>query len=518
MADHILWVDDEIELLEPHIMMLEDKGYRVTRVTNGKDAIDKVSNSRFDLVFLDEQMPGMNGLETLERIKNQSPDLPVVMVTKSEEEEIMDDAIGHQISDYLIKPVHPKQVLLTCKRLLERGRIREQQASKDYLASFGEISQAMGGSLSWNEWVDIYLQLVKADFSLESDDGLRQVLSDQQRDANREFGRYIENNYEDWIAASGDKPGELRPVLSHDVVSQYVVPELGKGKPVFFFVVDCMRYDQWLEMERLLYPHFDMQREFYYSLLPTATPYSRNAIFSGLLPSELASRYAELWQNSEQDDHSKNRHEERLLGDLLKRKHVSCKMQYEKVVRSGEGKSVVKQLNKMKDNDLNAIVVNFVDNLAHSRSDSPILKEIAPDEKAFRSLTRTWFEHSWLFEALQLLARTDATIIITTDHGVVRALHPSKVIGDRDTSTSLRYKVGRNLKCDTRQAIHITDPGRYGLPGRSINTDYIIAKEDFYFVYPTNYNYYVNHYRDTMQHGGVSLEEVILPVIRLRPT
>jgi hypothetical protein len=307
-------------------------------------------------------------------------------------------------------------------------------------------------------------------------------------------------------------------VLSQDVVSKWVIPHVGRGRPVFFFVIDCMRYDQWLEMERMLYPYFEMERDVYYSILPTATPYSRNAIFSGFLPDELAKRHADWWNSAAEDEHSKNRHEEELLAAQLKRKAVSCKLQYEKVVKTSDGKAVGQSMSNMLDNDLNAVVVNFVDNLAHGRSDSPILKEIAPDERAYRALTLTWFEHSWLFEALQFLARQEVTVVITTDHGVIRSLRPSKVIGDRETSTSLRYKVGRNLKCDTRQAIHLKEPEVYGLPGGRINTHYIIAREDYYFVYPTNYNHYVNHYRDTMQHGGVSMEEMILPVITLQPT
>jgi CheY-like chemotaxis protein len=514
----ILWVDDEIELLEPHIMMLEEKGYPVTRVTNGHDAIERVKKERYDLVFLDEQMPGMNGLATLEEIKQIVPDLEVVMVTKSEEEHIMDDAIGSQISDYLIKPVHPTQVFLTCKRLLEKQRIRGERVSKDYLQSFGQISAAFSQSPTWQDWLDIYLRLSKADREMEGDDGLRQVLGDQQREANQEFGRYIERVYPQWMEDWRRRVDTDRPILSPDVVPQFVLKHIGNGRPVFFFVIDCMRYDQWLEMERLLYPLFEIEKDFYSSILPTATPYSRNAIFSGLLPDELARRYAEWWNDAAEDEHSKNRHEEQLLADLLRRKNASCKLRYEKVVKTSDGKSVGDSINNMLENDLNAIVVNFVDNLAHGRSDSPILKEIAPDERAYRALTLTWFEHSWLYETFQNLARQDCTIVVTTDHGVIRSLRPSKVIGDRETSTSLRYKVGRNLKCDTKQAIHVKEPELYGLPRAKLNTHYIIAREDYYFVYPTNYNHYVNYYRDTMQHGGVSMEEMILPVITLNPT
>ena len=517
MEHRILWVDDEIDLLEPHILFLETKGYKVSRATNGADAVDRVQNERFDLIFLDEQMPGMDGLETLSEIKSEVPAVPVVMVTKSEEEEIMEDAIGGQISDYLIKPVHPKQILLTCKRLLDQKRIRDQHVSQDYLRSFRQISMKLGGPMWPDDWVDLYLDLVRYDRELEGDEGLRQVLDDQFREANYEFGRYIEREYPVWIGQSGSAPTDERPVLSHEVLPTWVFPLLEEKKPIFFILVDCMRYDQWLEFEKLLYPLFNIEKDFHYGLLPTATPFSRNAIFSGLLPGEISQRYPKFWKDAEGDEHSRNRHEERLLQDLLRRRRIQCKMQYEKILKAEEGHTVAQQINKYLESDLSAIVVNFVDNLAHSRSDSAVLKEIAPDERAYRALTRTWFEHSWLYQAFQELAQHDCKVVVTTDHGVIRSLHPTKVIGDRETSTSLRYKYGRNLKCDTRHAIHIKDPMEYGLPGNSINTHYIIAKEDYYFVYPTNYNHYVNHYKDTMQHGGVSLEEMILPVLTMEP-
>ncbi|QXD13859.1 response regulator [Rhodocaloribacter litoris] len=514
----ILWADDEIDLLRPHILFLESKGYDVTSVTNGTDAVEKVKAGRYDVVLLDEQMPGMGGLETLSRIKDLAPEVPVVMVTKSEEEHLMEEALGGQISDYLTKPVNPSQVLLTCKRLLERARLRSERASQAYLQAFGEITRMLMNPLSHAEWVELYLKLVRYDLELEGDENVRQVLDDQFREANRAFGRYIEEVYAGWIARCDEAPDEHRPVLSHEVVPRFVFPALDEKRPVLFFVIDCMRYDQWLEFEKLLYPLFEIEKDFHYSILPTATPYARNAVFSGLLPRDIARRYPKIWEGGEDDEHSRNRYEEPFLRDLLerkRRKHV--RLRYEKLIGSQDGREFAARVSEYPQNDLSAIVVNFVDILAHSRSDSDVLKEIAPDERAYRALTRTWFEHSWLYQAFQELAGIDCTLVVTTDHGAIRSLHATKVIGDRETSTALRYKYGRNLKCDERHAIFVRDPRDFGLPAPGINTNYIIAKEDYYFVYPTNYHHYLNLYRDTMQHGGASMQEMILPVVTMRP-
>ncbi|GAB5520747.1 MAG: response regulator [Rhodothermales bacterium] len=513
----ILWADDEIDFLRPHILFLEQKGYAVTSVTNGADAVDHVRNGAFDVVLLDEQMPGMDGLETLAEIKAFDPEVPVVMVTKSEEEHIMEEALGQQITDYLTKPVNPSQILLTCKRIVDGSRLRSEKSSQRYMQNFGQITAQLMNRLSHEEWVDLYLKLVRHDIDLEGDENARQILDDQVKEANRSFGRYIEDEYPDWIASVHEAPDESRPVLSHEIFPEFVFPHLKDKKPVLFFLIDCMRYDQWLEFEQLLYPLFEIEKDFHYSILPTATPYSRNAIFSGLLPMDIAKRFPRIWSSAEEDEHSRNRHEEEMLNDLLKRRHLSARTRYEKLVGSHDGREFASKVHDFTSYDLSAIVVNFVDILAHSRSDSAVLKEIAPDEKAYRALTRTWFEHSWLYQAFQDLAQQDVTIIITSDHGAIRSLHPTKVIGDRNTSTALRYKFGRNLKCDTKSTIMVKDPQTYGLPSSSINTNYLIAKEDYYFVYPTNYHHYVNVYRDTMQHGGASLEEMILPVITMKP-
>lgn len=514
----ILWADDEIDLLRPHLMFLEDKGYDVTSVTNGADAVDQVRSQAFALVLLDEQMPGMDGLETLSAIKDARPEVPVVMVTKSEEESLMEEALGGKISDYLTKPVNPSQILLTCKRLLEQSQLRQESLSQRYLQSFNQIAQRLREPLSHADWVDLYQQLVRYDLELEGDEGARQILDDQVSDANRVFGDFIEDHYADWIADVENDPDDYRPVLSHEVISEYVLPALrGGDRPVIFFVIDCMRYDQWLEFDELLRPHFDIETDFYYGILPTATPYARNSIFSGLLPRELTERFPRVWEGPEENEHSRNQYEEALLHDHLDRYHVDASIRYDKLVASDDGRAFAQDAVNLTQHDLSAVVVNFVDILAHSRSDSDVIKELAPDEEAYRALTRTWFEHSWLYNALRDLSQHDCTVVITTDHGAVRSLRSTKVVGDRETSTALRYKYGRNLKCDEQDAIFVRDPETFGLPPHNMNTNYILAKEDYYFVYPTNFHHYENLYRDTMQHGGASLQEMILPIATMRP-
>lgn len=518
-AGHILWADDEIDLLRSHILFLESRGYHVTSVTNGADAVEVVAqNELIDVVLLDEQMPGMGGLETLGSIKQKRPDLPVIMVTKSEEEHLMDEALGGQISDYLTKPVNPSQILLTCKRLLERIQLQNARVSQDYMHRFSAISATLNHSTRFEEWFSMYQELVHYDRQLQSDEGARQVLTDQYREANRVFGRYVEDIYPDWIAAYHAGSTDDRPVLGHEVIPHWVIPELKANHPVIFFVIDCMRYDQWLEFESLLLPLFSIQTDFSLGILPTATPYARNAIFGGLLPHEIAQRHPTLWQGEDAEEHSRNQNEKALLTACLERlnqNHIST--QYRKLIGKDDGRAFAQDVNHYLQADLNAIVINFVDILAHSRADSDVIRELAPDEQAYRALTRTWFKHSWLYQSFQTLSQKDCTIIITTDHGAIRSLHGAKVRGDRNTSTALRYKFGRNIWADPRHAMIIRDPKAYGLPSGGAGNCYIIAKEDYYFVYPTNYHHYRNLYNDSMQHGGASMEEMILPVVTLRP-
>ncbi|HTX98879.1 MAG TPA: bifunctional response regulator/alkaline phosphatase family protein [Bacteroidota bacterium] len=514
---HILWVDDEIDILRSHIRFLKERGYVVDTASNGEDAVSLVRQGGIDLIFLDEMMPGMGGLETLGEIKELRPNLPVVMVTKSEEESLMEDAIGSKISDYLIKPVNPSQVLAACKKFLETRSIRGAAVSKDYIQEFNQITAALGTEPGFEEWIDIYARLVN--WSMELDDhaelGLRQTLLDQIRDCNLAFGRYVEKNYRDWLEQKN-----RRPVLSPEVVDDYVIPELQDGRSVIFFVIDCLRLDQWLMMEEALLEYYDITKQFYFSILPTATPYSRNAIFSGSYPSDLELRFPELWELSEDDENSRNRYERQFLDKLLERRRIVLKPEakYIKILDAEFGRSVENNITSYAQSKLTSIVVNFVDMLAHGRSDSSLLKEIAPDEPAYRSLTKSWFLHSSLFGMLKALSRMpNVTIVLTTDHGSIRSLRGAKVLGDREASTNLRYKYGRNLKCDEKSAIYVKNPLDFKLPKRGVTTNYIIAKEDYYFVYPTDYHKYLNYYRDSFQHGGVSMEEMILPVARLTP-
>ena len=514
----ILWVDDEVEFLQPHILFLKDKGYDVETATNAEDGLDLIRQHNFDLVLLDEMMPGKDGLTALTEIKQIRPGLPVIMITKSEEESLMEDAIGAQINDYLTKPVNPSQILSATKKILESRNISQKKFTRDYTQELNKITMKLMSHLSPEDWIEIYHKLCTWDVDLDSlpDQELREIIHNQRRECNVEFGKYIERNYIDWVNA--DK--EERPTLSNDIIEKYVHPELAKGNKVVFVVIDCMRLDQWLAMERYFYDYYTIQKDYYFSILPTATPFSRNAIFSGLLPSELEQRYPEMWAQGEDDDHSRNRHESQLLYDQLRLLGLKLKTEprYSKIISVDEGKNLEKNLAASLDTPLFSIVVNFVDILAHSRSDLPILKQIAPDEPSYRSLTCSWFEHSSIYRVFQKLAeRKDLTIFITSDHGSIRCMRGTKVLGDRETSTNLRYKYGRNLKADSKHAFFISNPLDGKLPRRKVNINYIVAKEDYYFVYPTNYHKYLSYYRDSFQHGGISMEEMILPVIKLQP-
>jgi len=513
----VLWVDDEIELLRAHILFLEDKGYLVRPVTNADDAIAQIQNEQFDVVLLDEMMPGKDGLTALGEIKELQPSLPVVMVTKSEEESLMEDAIGSKIDDYLTKPVNPSQILLTLKKILEGTKITGARISRDYIAEFNEISTRLSGDLTWQDWIDIHMRL--SEWEVETDRyselGLKQTLSDQIKECNAEFGKFIEEHYPVWLTMNAPE----RPFLSTDVFRQFAAPHLGEDNNVVFFVIDNLRLDQWLTLEPLLQPYFQIQKDFHLSILPTATPFSRNAIFSGLFPAEIEKQHPDLWQFGDDDEHSLNRHEHQLLDRQLEKLGVNLKpgSRYIKIIDTKEAKNVASKLGSYANIPLLSIVLNFVDILAHSRSDSDVLKEITPDESAYRSLTSSWFKHSYAFQMLKELAQFGSTIVLTTDHGSVRGLRGAKVIGDRQTSTNLRYKYGRALKVDPKNAIIVKDPSTYKLPNLGLNSNYLIAKEDFFFVYPTNYHHYLNYYHDTLQHGGASMQEMILPVITLRP-
>ncbi len=513
----ILWVDDEIELLKSHVIFLAEKGFDVITVTNGEDAITEVKEENYDLIFLDEMMPGLGGLETLAEIKEINPNIPVVMVTKSEEETLMNEAIGSKISDYLIKPVVPSQILLVCKKFLEAKQITGEYAQKDYLQNFNQITQKLLMSPNYSEWIDIYLKLVSWELELDTHTGidLRQTLSDQKRECNQEFCKFVENNYVDWV----NDPDENTPTLSHQIVDKYVLKHLKDSKgPVFFFVLDCMRLDQWMLIEQHLLNYFNISKDYYYSILPTATSYSRNALFSGLFPIDIEKYYPELWQGNQDDERSQNKYEKDLLQMLLNRKRITLQndLKYLKIIDPEVGRSFEQNIVSHNKTNFMAVVVNFLDMVAHGRSDSDLLKEIAPDEAAYRSLTESWFKHSSLLGTFKAIANMkNAKIIITTDHGSIRCMRGAKVLGDKEASTNLRFKFGRNLKVDDKHAVFVKSPVDYKLPKRGVTVNYIIAKEDYYFVYPTDYHKYLTYYKDTFQHGGISLEEMILPVITM---
>ncbi len=514
----ILWVDDEIELLRSHIIFLNEKGYEVATVTNGEDAVDEVKNKQFDLIFLDEMMAGIGGLETLAQIKEINPNIPVVMITKSEAESLMHDAIGSKISDYLIKPVLPSQVLMVCKKILESKKISGEYVAKDYLSDFTEISRQLLLEPDFDEWIEIYLKLTNWDMELDEhpEVGLRQTLTEQKKECNQEFSKFVEKNYKGWIDST---PSEDVPQLTTQITEKYVFPHLSKSAgPIFYFVIDCLRLDQWLVMEKHLKDLFNIQKDYYYSILPTATPYSRNSLFAGLYPSEIEKYYPDLWGTMSDDESSMNKYEKDLLQNLLNRKKISLnnELKYVKIIDPEVGRSFEQNVLSHRKTHFMAVVVNFLDMIAHGRSDSQILKEIAPDEAAYRSLTNSWFQHSSLLNTFRAIATIpNAKVVVTTDHGSIRTLRGAKVLGDKEASPNLRFKFGRNLKVDEKHAIFIKNPLDYKLPKRGLTINYIISKEDFYFVYPTDYHKYLSYYKDSFQHGGISMEEMILPVITM---
>jgi CheY-like chemotaxis protein len=513
----ILWADDEIDLLKPHILLLESKGYRVTSVSNGTDAVACAAREKFDVVLLDESMPGLGGLATLEAIKERDPLVPIVLVTKNEAESLMDEAIGKRIDDYLIKPVRPTQIFLALKRLLESDRLQDNQRTRDYVAELNRMRAESTGGLDWRGWIDLYVRSAQWDVELDrvEDVGLRQAHQDQRRELNVEFGQYVETNYASWVG--GAREGS--PPLSVDVIERWVAPLLREKRRVYFIVVDCMRLDQWLTVEPLVREFFDVTVDHHVSILPTATPYSRNAIFAGLFPDAIQKQHSEYWHEGAGDERSKNRYERQLLDFNLRKLGVDLASppKYIKIYNAEEANNVRRNVVTFQNIPLVALVFNFLDMLTHGRSESDLLRELAPDESAFRSVMRSWFVHSSLFDALKWMSKQDATVILTTDHGAILSRRSALVYGNRETSTNLRFKFGSNLACDPKFAAQVKDPARFRLPADGSNKNYIIAKEDFYFVYPTNFHEYENKYRGSFQHGGISLEEMILPTAVLTP-
>ncbi|MFL0352540.1 PglZ domain-containing protein [Xanthomarina sp. GH4-25] len=512
---NILWVDDEIDLLKPHILFLEKKNYLVTTCQSGTEALEVLEDKNFDIVFLDENMPGLTGLETLNEIKEKRDTLPVVMITKSEEEYIMEEAIGNKIADYLIKPVNPNQILLSLKKNLDHSRLVSEKTTSNYQQEFRKIAMDLSMVNSYEEWVSLYQKLIYWEIQLENieDAGMFEILESQKSEANTQFGKFIDKHYPSWF-----EPHTDAPTLSHTLFKNKIVPEISKEQPTLLVVIDNLRYDQWKAFEPIVNNYYKKESESpFFSILPTATQYARNAIFSGLMPSDMEKLHPNLWKN-DTDDGGKNLHEDDFLEAQLKRLGLShLKTEYHKITNLKTGKKLVENFKSLKDNDLSVIVYNFVDMLSHSKTEMDVVKELASNDKAYRSLTQSWFKNSPLLEMIQQAQQLGFKLILTTDHGTINVKNPSKVIGDKDTSLNLRYKTGRSLTYEDKDVLVAKDPKNIHLPSITMSSSFIFAKGDLFFAYPNNYNHYVSYFRNTYQHGGVSLEEMIIPFVVLSP-
>ncbi len=514
----LLWVDDEIELLKAHIIFLEKKGYEVITVSNGTDAIDQCRQQTFDLILLDEMMPGLSGLETLQQIKDIQPATPVVMCTKSEEENIMDQAIGSKIADYLIKPVNPSQILLSLKKNIHRRDILTEVTQSGYQQDYQQIAMQIMDCRSVDDWMEIYRRLVKWELKLsDTDSSMTEMLTMQKEEANNGFAKYIAKNYLDWVDPKNQgKPTEGKPLMSPDIFKMKLFPMLDQGEKVFLIVIDNFRYDQWKMLAEDVGDLFDIDEGMYMSILPTATQYARNAIFSGLMPNKIAEIFPELWVDEDEEE-GKNLNEEPLIQTLLDRYRKHYSFSYYKVNDSVGADRFLEHYNECKNYDLNVLVVNFIDMLSHARTESKMVRELANNESAYRSITQSWLRHSVLSELFRRLAQSDFKIVITTDHGSIRALKPIKIIGDRNTNTNLRYKLGKNLSYNSKEVFAVKEPHKAQLPAPNLSTSYVFAFGDSFFAYPNNYNYYVSYYKDTFQHGGISMEEMLIPLVTLTP-
>ncbi len=511
---HILWADDEIELLKPHIMFLEAKGYQVTPVNNGNDAITEVSKQKFDIVFLDEQMPGLSGIEVLEAIKTKLPELPVIMITKSEEENIMDKAIGSRINDYLIKPINPNQIILALKKNLDKNDLLTQNTTSKYQKDFSQLGMEIANANSYQDWIEVFQHLVYWEMQLvqSKDHSMNELLLMQKNDANVNFAKFIKKNYLSWFKPNSNN----KPLLSPSIIKEKVFPEIQKDSQTLLLVIDNLRYDHWVALRPLLSEYFTIEEDsLYYSILPTTTQYARNALFSGYMPADLEKLYPDLWVDDE-DDEMKNLHEEEMLISQLKRLGYTDKIFFDKITSINTGKKNNDRFYKITQHHFSVLVHNFIDILSHARTEMNMIKELANDEAAYRSLTVSWFSHSPLFELLQDLAKKKINVMITTDHGSVNIQNPIKVLGDKNVTTNLRYKQGKALQYNPKEVFEITKPIEARLPQCHISSSYIFATNQDFFAYPNNFNYYANYYKDTFQHGGISLEEMIIPFISLK--
>ena len=511
----ILWVDDEIDLLKPHILFLEKKNYHVTTSNNGRDAIDIFDEGNFDIVFLDENMPGMSGLETLSEMKEKKSSTPIIMITKSEEEYIMEEAIGSKIADYLIKPVNPNQILLSLKKNLDHSRLISEKTTLDYQKEFRKISMELAMVNSFEDWIELYKKLLFWELELENinDQSMVEILESQKVEANMQFGKFVERNYVNWFAPKAEKP-----VQSHTLFRELVVPEIvKKDKPILFVVIDNLRYDQWKSFESVVANYYKLEKEVpYYAILPTATQYARNAIFSGLTPLEMEKQFPQYWKNDVEDG-GKNLYEAEFLTAHLKRLGLNIKQDYFKITNLTSGKKLAENFKSYKNNDLVTLVYNFVDMLSHAKTEMDVVKELASDDKAYRSLTLSWFKNSPLLDIIQQAQKLGFKLIITTDHGTINVKNPSKVVGDKNTILNLRYKTGRSLTFEDKDVYAVKDPKTIGLPSINMSSSYIFAKNDFFLAYVNNLNYYASYYKNTYQHGGISLEEMIVPFLVFNP-
>lgn len=510
----ILWVDDEMDSLKSQILFLEKRGYDVKSLSNGFDAVEYVKENIVDVVLLDESMPGISGLETLQKIKSEDNSLPIVLITKNETENLMDEAIGSQITDYLIKPVNPNQVLLSLKKIIDNKRLVAQKTTTAYQQDFRELFMALSNNPNHREWMDIYKKLVYWELEMKKSESpeMIEVFQTQKKEANNEFFKFINKNYSEWVT----NPAADAPVMSHTLMKFKVLPHIEEGTPMFFVLIDNLRFDQWKTIQPLFSQNFRvLEEETFYSILPTATQYSRNAIFAGMLPLDIDKKFAAEWKNDDEEG-GKNLFEELFLESQLKRLGKgNLKYSYTKITNHQEAQKLVDNIHNFLNNDINVIVYNFVDMLSHARTEMEVLKELAADEASYRSLTASWFEHSPLNQALKRIADKKMNLIVATDHGSVRVNTPQKVIGDKQTTSNLRYKHGRNLNYDQKEVLAFRDPRQAGLPVPNVNSSYIFARMDGYLCYPNNYNYFANYYKNTFQHGGVSLEEMIIPIIRM---
>ncbi len=511
----ILWIDDEIDTLRSHVLFLESHAYDVTPASNGQDGLSLLREHVFDAVLLDHRMAGMDGLSALSAIKAERPHLPVVMVTQSQEETLVDDALRGQVDDFLVKPVQAVQVARTLRRIIERQTLTAEATPQMYLRDYGELLATRSGDIEWKEWASIYQRLVAWD--MREDELERAGLAESHRELhaeyNRAFSNYVAANYPSWVRG-GDSP-----TLSVDVLDKYVLPHVQRGKQVFFVVIDCMRLDQWRMIEPLLAPMFDIETDVYYGILPSATGYARNALFSGLFPKEIADRHPQFWTEAYDSDSSTNRHEKQLLELKLERDGLYLKPppRYFKIFDARGGDEYRQRVASFDRVSLATLVVNFLDVLTHERSQSDVLQQVAPDERAFRSLMESWFKNSDLYRIFEIMASKDAVVVVTTDHGSILCDRSSKAFGNRDTTTSLRFKVGERIDGDPEEAVRIDSPAEYQLPADGSGKNYLLAKEDYYFVYPTDFNTYRRQLKGGFQHGGISMPEVLIPCATLLP-